>query len=679
MFTGKYITKLRRFPVEPLLTAGTVLGILAAVRSWYFALGLILLLFFPKRNIAAALLFFLLGSASALWQIPREAAENVYGKAKFIITDLRLSQMEGIAAPSLISAEIIEFQPTGDVIRPHREKTFLRLPYGSTVKPPPGTVCYGEGLLAAPTTDGFANYLYARKVKRTFQLDKIEIRSTARTWRYHLAALRDILLKRTLSGIDAPEIRRLAAGLFFNAGGGLSRADKEQYLRSGTIHIFSVSGMHVAMLAALLFMLLHPLPGKWREITVLVILTLYVFSTGANPPALRALGMIGIFLILRLFLLQTPPIRILTLIAAVLLSVSPGLLFDIGFLYSFIITAALLLGVCRLRDGKRVMRASVLLTRTAADRLQVSRHTRPLELVMSTVGISLISFCGGLAISVCSRGLFLPGSVIANILLLPLVPFLFIFGGFKLLFGWLPLLNHAGAFLLTSGFRLLDAITGMTAALLESMPVIRPHLWEAVFFYAALFLLLAVRHWRIRLAAMTAVILLTVSWAVRPLLEKPFVALLSSDAGTPLMVIEAFPAVNRAMIYDVPSSEMGYMAAELLSAKGITRTEFVRFTNARSDHSRGIKALTSQMPVERLELPPQSRKGFVRNIHKELPNARLQPYSKRQHGLEIRRIDTGWEIKINGQKHITPFSQQVQKRLIVKDRTGLQIPAPASR
>ena len=663
MLTDKHIAKLRSFPVEPLLVAGVVLGIACISRSWWFAVPAAGFLLFSKRNMAAALLFFALGSLSAWWQLPRETPPDVYGTAKILVTDMRLSQVEGLKSPSLIAAEILEFAPLGEPQKPHREKTFLRLPLNSTVKLQPGTVCRGEGLLAAPAASGFANYLYARKVKRTFQLDQIERLPSPATWRSSLAALRDFILARTLNGISDPMIRQQAAGLFFNAGSGLSRTNREQYLHSGTIHIFSVSGMHVAMLAALLFVLLRFLPDKWREGAVLAILTCYVISCGANSPALRALGMIGAFLILRMFLLQTPPIRILSLIAAILLLISPGLLFDIGFLYSFIITASLLLASLRLRDAERLIRSGSILTNATTDRLRIERHTRPATWLLSISGIALIPFAGGLAISVCSRGLFLPGSVFANILLLPLVPFLFIFCGLKLLTGWIAVLDKFGAVLLSVGFHILNAVTGIASSLLAALPVSRPSVAEAVLFYAVLLLFLTNHRWRVRLTAMGAALFMVVIWAVRPSFEPPFIAVFSADAGTPPMVVEAIPSQNRAVVYDAPAPEMSYAAADMLIRKGINRVEVLRFSQVRQDHCRGANALSSQLPIGHLEFPIQNSKRFSRTLQKDFPAEKLKYCSSANNPVKAVPEDHGWRIVINGKEYTRPYSRQIQVTL----------------
>ena len=663
MFTDKYISSLRKLPVEPLLAAGTALGILTVLRSWFFLLFVPLFFLFPKRNTVAALLCFMLAGLSAFWQIPREIPEDMYGSAKILITDMRLAQVEGLKPPALIAAEILAFCPTGETYTPLREKTFLRLPYGSTLNPVPGAVYQAEGLLAAPPAEGFANYLAARKVKRTFQLDKIEKISPPGTWRYPLVCLRDAILRHTLDGISDTESRTRIAGLFFNAGGGLSRESREQFLRSGTVHIFSVSGMHVAMLAALLFALLRFVPTPYREGVILTILTLYVISTGANPPALRALGMIGTFLVLRMFSLQTPPVRVLALLAAVFLLFSPGLLFDIGFLYSFIITAALLLAARQLRLGRNLFQSTARLTLRHEDMKRIWRNTKPMTILLNSGGIALIAFWSGLAISVCSRGLFLPGSIAANILLLPLVPLLFFLLGFKLLTGFLPF----GAFLLTAGFRVLDAVTGITAGMLDALPVIRPALWEAAVFYGALFILLTAHKGRNRLIAGVFSLLLVLSWVIRPAWEPPFTAVFTADAGTPVMIVEAVPAQNRATVFNVPSSDMGYEAADLLLRKGITKVEFIRFSRPQRDYSRGTKALASQLPVKRLELPQKSHKNFRKTLLKDFPPEKLHPCSTPFEPAAIQNEDNGWKITLRNREYHIPYTRKVRCTFLVQN------------
>lgn len=68
----------------------------------------------------------------------------------------------------------------------------------------------------------------------------------------------------------------------------IDASTREAFARTGTAHMFSVSGSHVAVLATVLAMLLSWLPRAWRTVVIIVLLGAFVVLTGARPPAVRA-------------------------------------------------------------------------------------------------------------------------------------------------------------------------------------------------------------------------------------------------------------------------------------------------------------------------------------------------------------------------------------------------------
>ena len=97
------------------------------------------------------------------------------------------------------------------------------------------------------------------------------------------------------------------------------------------------------MLGGLLLFCCRWLPYRWRYLVPPLPLLAYVLTTGAQLPALRAWVMITAWSLLRAGLMWMPASAVLAWTAALLLWLNPASLFDAGFLYSFVITAALLL------------------------------------------------------------------------------------------------------------------------------------------------------------------------------------------------------------------------------------------------------------------------------------------------------------------------------------------------
>jgi competence protein ComEC len=118
---------------------------------------------------------------------------------------------------------------------------------------------------------------------------------------------------------------------------GLLRA----YSASGTLHVLSVSGMHVALLFTALSWLLAPLlrlgGGRyWQAAVLLAALWGYAMLTGASPSVLRAVTMLSFVVAGKPFQRHGHILNMLAAAALVLLVIEPQLLTDIGFQLSFL-------------------------------------------------------------------------------------------------------------------------------------------------------------------------------------------------------------------------------------------------------------------------------------------------------------------------------------------------------
>ncbi len=108
--------------------------------------------------------------------------------------------------------------------------------------------------------------------------------------------------------------------------------------RTGTIHLLSVSGLHIGFIVLGINFLLGWLrfPKKWRIAPLTLVICFYILMTGMNPPVLRA----GIMMLLFYFgeMLGTADNNVnrLSLAALLLLLINPYNLFEIGFQLSFL-------------------------------------------------------------------------------------------------------------------------------------------------------------------------------------------------------------------------------------------------------------------------------------------------------------------------------------------------------
>lgn len=118
---------------------------------------------------------------------------------------------------------------------------------------------------------------------------------------------------------------------------GWEEGRRDRLARSGLMHLFAISGLHAGIIAAILyaFFSLLTLPRGAVQALILVLLWIYVPFTGGNPPVLRAVVMISLFLVGSLFHRQNRIGYALLLAWIGLLAWRPEGIHDAGFQLTF--------------------------------------------------------------------------------------------------------------------------------------------------------------------------------------------------------------------------------------------------------------------------------------------------------------------------------------------------------
>ena len=229
---------------------------------------------------------------------------------------------------------------------------------------------------------------------------------------------------RTLGlGLDnAPQIRALIAGLTLGVRDTGADEFSDAFRQTGTFHLFSVSGLHVGMVALLLWLVLRPL-GLSRRRAVLVIipsLFFYALVTGASPPSIRAAVMLSVAF--AGFLLDRPvsPANSLAAAALLLLGYDTNQLFSPGFQMSFTIVAAIFLLSTPLTEffSARLRPDPFLPRRLYNRRQQFSADAG--HALSSTLGISTAAWLGSLPLTLAVFHLLPVLAIPANMLSVPL-------------------------------------------------------------------------------------------------------------------------------------------------------------------------------------------------------------------------------------------------------------------
>src|SRR5262245_26004169 len=144
---------------------------------------------------------------------------------------------------------------------------------------------------------------------------------------------------------DAPEVKNFISGMVLGIRHETPEDIEEPFQQTGTIHLFAVAGLHVGIVAALLWVLaaIARLPRKRAAAFIIPSLFFYAAVTGLHIPALRAAVMASIlvgsyFFERRVFLPNS-----LAAAAFFILCWNTNELFSAGFQLSFAVVGAIVL------------------------------------------------------------------------------------------------------------------------------------------------------------------------------------------------------------------------------------------------------------------------------------------------------------------------------------------------
>ena len=307
--------------------------------------------------------------------------------------------------------------------------------------------------------DGFDTYLINSGINFSFTRGRI-VGKQEKASRYAvfcnraLGQLSDILGK----GIEGKQVE--ATGIFramlLGQKHELGKDRKSLFLQSGTMHLFAISGLHIAAIALAIHTLLSLLqfPQIIRFALGALILWIYVSITGGAPSAVRAFIMVTLFQAAYTFRQSGNSLSALVSSAFLILLIQPLQFFSAGFQMSYGIVASLLL--LGLPLGKllktRFRLFSQLPQATLGWQYRLFQSLWENLLDMIAIGLSTIPF--SLICGILFFNLFTPGAFFANLIMIPLATITIFAGFLSMLSGLIGLsflseiFNHSGAFII---------------------------------------------------------------------------------------------------------------------------------------------------------------------------------------------------------------------------------------
>ena len=224
---------------------------------------------------------------------------------------------------------------------------------------------------------------------------------------------------------NSPEVESFLSGIVLGIRHDTPEDIEEPFQQTGTIHLFAVAGLHVGIVAALLWMVatVARLSRKWAAAFIIPSLFFYAAITGLHVPSLRAAVMAsvlvgGFFFDRKVFALNS-----LAAAAFFLLAWNTNELFSTGFQLSFAVVGAIVLIANPAFGYLRLWTASdPFLPRTLVRGARAWLDSASQRLSRGA-SVSFAAWIGSLPLILWYFHLVIPISLLANLVVVPIAFF----------------------------------------------------------------------------------------------------------------------------------------------------------------------------------------------------------------------------------------------------------------
>lgn len=256
-----------------------------------------------------------------------------------------------------LSGTVIDYKKSKDkttIWVKGKEKVLVN--YYSDINISYGDYIYVYGVFKKPKENGnfnlfnYKRYLLSNKINYVVTASKITIIKKNDNIFY---TLKNNLLKR----IESANKSKGYILAFLYADKSLIEKDVyTKYQKIGVSHLFAVSGMHVSLISIVLLKLLNKIKERKRYIIVSIFLSIYLFLTNFTISMVRATFQFILFFINKSFKLNIDNSNLVLFLFSILVIINPYNIYNIGFLFSFIISFTLI-RCSKLIKGKFIIKS----------------------------------------------------------------------------------------------------------------------------------------------------------------------------------------------------------------------------------------------------------------------------------------------------------------------------------
>tara|TARA_Y100000034_G_scaffold21881_1_gene25198 strand:- start:52516 stop:54846 length:2331 start_codon:yes stop_codon:yes gene_type:complete len=368
---------------------------------------------------------------------------------------------------------------------------------------------------------------------------------------------------------------------------------REDFTDTGVIHILAVSGLHVGYVLIILMVIanLFRLPWGWDRLLIILGLFFFCLLTGGKPSVIRASLMAGIYILTPIVNRQGNLWNTVFFSAFLILLYDPLYIIDLGFVFSY--TAVL--SIITFYD---------LFQKILPEHLRVKAiKSKPVQFIYGLFLVSLSAQIGTLPITAYYFDRIPIISLIANVIIVPIVGIL-VAVGFSILFlGWVPfigdLIGQSAWFITKVITWLADIFSGVPFAFIETHGI--SLFWILMYFFlliTILFLLMPKFRKYSLIGGLTIIAMMTwkigASWA--------FLDVIYLDVGQGDAILVRTPE-NKTLLIDggqrFGKRDYGTQVVNpVFNHLGIQGINWLVMTHPHSDHIGGLISVTQSFKVD---------------------------------------------------------------------------------
>jgi len=419
------------------------------------------------------------------------------------------------------------------------------------------------------------------------------------------------------------------------------------FMRSGTMHIFAISGLHIALIAGILVAVLRVvrLPRLACGVIVIPLIWFYTAATGWQSSAIRSTVMMTV--IIGGWALNRPSdlINSLAVAALVILLWQPQQLFQPSFRLSFFVVLSIALFMPPLEKlCDRLLQTDPLLPRELLPRWRRWLDI-PIRWFATLVATSIAAWLGSLPLTAYYFHLFSPVTLLANVIVVPLSTLALASALGSLVCGaWFPglteLFNHSAWLWMNWMVNVSEWTTTLPAAYAY---VPSPPVWLFVAYYALLLGILSGKilapGWR-KLTAVGCGLTALLGWMHWQQARTEFQLTILPLNGGHAVRIDG-PGQNFDTLVDCgASNSVRFVTLPLLRAQGVNRLPRLVLTHGDLQAIGGAELLRAELPVTEIST---SSIYFRSSVYRQILGALEQSKAARKI-LAANDTFAGWQV-----------------------------------